>query len=111
MRDHVSTDSVVAMTQALVAADSRNPPGNEVAAAEVARQLLEPLGCAIERVEPAPGRVSLVARLGSGSPSRPTLIINGHLDVVPVNHAGWTRDPFGGEIADGRIWGRGTADM
>jgi len=111
MRDHVSTDSVVAMTQALVAVDSRNPPGNEVAAAEVARQLLEPLGCAIERVEPAPGRVSLVARLGSGSPSRPTLIINGHLDVVPVNHAGWTRDPFGGEIADGRIWGRGTADM
>jgi acetylornithine deacetylase/succinyl-diaminopimelate desuccinylase len=55
--------------------------------------------------------VSLIGRLSSGAPDRPTLIVNGHLDVVPVNRAGWTRDPFGAEVADGRIWGRGTADM
>jgi len=109
MRDHVSSDSVVSMTQALVATDSRNPPGGERSAADVARQLLEPLGCTFEEVEPEPGRVSLVARLGEGG--RPTLIVNGHLDVVPVSPDGWTRDPFGGAVADGRVWGRGTADM
>ena len=99
------------MTQALVAADSRNPPGHERRAADVARQLLEPLGCTFTEVEPAPGRVSLIARLGAPDDDRPTLIVNGHLDTVPVNADGWTRDPFGGAVADGRVWGRGTADM
>jgi succinyl-diaminopimelate desuccinylase len=99
------------MTQALVAVDSRNPPGDERRAAEVARSLLEPLGCTFETVEPAPGRVSLIARLDNDRPGAPTLIVNGHLDTVPVNVAGWTRDPFGGEVADGRLWGRGAADM
>jgi succinyl-diaminopimelate desuccinylase len=113
MRDHVSLDSVVGMTRALVAADSRNPPGGEAAAADVARQLLEPLGCTFETFEPAPGRVSLVARLGGGGGpgERPALIVNGHLDTVPVSERGWTRDPFGGEIDGGRLYGRGTADM
>ncbi|GAC1535538.1 MAG: M20 family metallopeptidase [Acidimicrobiales bacterium] len=107
----ISADSVVDMTRALVATDTRNPPGQERLAADVARQLLEPLGCTFEEVEPSPGRVSLVARLGEGDPDRPVLIVNGHLDVVPINRAGWTRDPFGGEIDGGRVWGRGTADM
>src|SRR5580698_9149933 len=110
MRDHVLADSVVGMTQALVATDTRNPPGQERLAADVARQLLEPIGFTFDSIEPAPGRVSLIARLGE-EPDRPTLIVNGHLDVVPINPDGWTRDPFGGEIADGRVWGRGTADM
>jgi succinyl-diaminopimelate desuccinylase len=110
MRDHVLADSVVGMTQALVATDTRNPPGQEWLAADVARQLLEPIGFSFDSIEPAPGRVSLIARLGE-EPDRPTLIVNGHLDVVPINPDGWTRDPFGGEIADGRVWGRGTADM
>jgi len=111
MRDHVLAESVLDMTRALVATDTRNPPGNERRAADVARQLLEPLGATFDEIEPAPGRVSVLARLGEGSPARPTLIVNGHLDVVPINPAGWTRDPFGGEVADGRIWGRGTGDM
>jgi len=111
MRDHISTDSVVAMTRALVAADTRNPPGGERLAADVARQLLEPLGARFEELEPEPGRVSLIAHLGHGGPRRPVLLVNGHLDVVPVDAAGWSRDPFGGEVADGRVWGRGTADM
>ena len=109
MRDHISRSSVVEMTRALVAADTRNPPGNERLAADVARQLLEPLGCTFEEVEPQPGRVSLLARLGTGG--RPTLIVNGHLDVVPINPSGWTVPPFEGIESDGRLWGRGTADM
>lgn len=99
------------MTRALVAADTRNPPGREVLAADVARQLLEPLGATFETIEPEPGRVSLVARLPPAADERPTLIINGHLDVVPIDPGGWSHDPFGGELADGRLWGRGTADM
>ena len=110
MRDHISASSVVEMTQALVATDTRNPPGQERLAADVARQLLEPLGCTFEEIEPEPGRVSLIARLGAGG-ERPILIINGHLDVVPINPDGWSTDPFGGEVSDGRVWGRGTADM
>jgi succinyl-diaminopimelate desuccinylase len=109
MRDHVSAQSVVEMTRALVAAESANPPGNERAAADVARQLLEPLCGTVTEVEPAPGRVSVVARLGDGH--RPTLLVNGHLDTVPADPNRWKHDPLAGEVADGRVWGRGTADM
>jgi len=110
MRDHVLADSVVGMTRALVATDTRNPPGQERLAADVARQLLEPIGFSFDSIEPAPGRVSLIARLGEER-DRPTLIVNGHLDVVPISPDGWTHDPFGGEVEGGRVWGRGTADM
>ena len=44
-------------------------------------------------------------------PRRPTLLLLGHTDVVPVNPARWSRDPFGGEIVDGEVWGRGAVDM
>ena len=97
------------MTRALVAADSQNPPGRERLVADVARQLLEPLCGSVAEVEAAPGRVSLVGRIGDCS--RPTLLVNGHLDTVPADPNRWAHDPFGGEVADGRIWGRGTADM
>ena len=45
-----------------------------------------------------------------GSPAGPRVHLNGHLDVVPASD-GWTRDPFGGVVDDGKIWGRGTCDM
>ena len=109
MREHVSTGSLVEMTRALVAEDSSNPPGDERAAARVATRLLEDLGAEVTAVEPAPGRVSLVGRLGTGR--GPTLLVNGHLDCVPVDATNWSHDPFGCEQADDRLWGRGTADM
>ena len=52
-----------------------------------------------------------MARLDGTDPAAPTLLLLGHLDVVPVNAANWTRDPFGGEIVDGEVWGRGAVDM
>lgn len=109
MRDLVDVDRLVDATRALVAADSQNPPGHERAAVDIARGLLDGLGAAVTEVEPVPGRPSLVAHVGAGD--RPTLIVNGHLDTVPFEAAAWTHDPLGGEIADGRIWGRGSADM
>jgi succinyl-diaminopimelate desuccinylase len=55
-------------------------------------------------------RASLLARL-KGSGNAPALLYNGHLDTVPPGDEPWSHDPYGGELADGRIWGRGSADM
>ena len=112
MRDLVHEDEVVALTQRLVRIDTRNPPGDERAAADACREMLEPFGAVFDEVEPAPGRTSLVATIGDAG-DRPTLIVNGHLDVVPINPAQWTRDPFAAEVdeAEGRMYGRGTTDM
>ncbi len=53
----------------------------------------------------------MVARLEGRERGAPTLLIMGHTDVVPVDPAGWERDPFDGELVDGIVWGRGAADM
>jgi acetylornithine deacetylase len=71
---------------------------------------LEPLGASLDRWDVFAGRPNLVATF-AGSAER-SLLLNGHIDVVPVgDRSKWTVDPFGGEIADGRIWGRGAIDM
>ena len=58
-----------------------------------------------------PGRTSIVARIEGSEPDAPALCLMGHTDVVPVNPDGWSRDPFGGELVDGEVWGRGAIDM
>src|SRR6202011_5037378 len=68
-------------------------------------------GLDIETFQPQPGRTSLVARIEGSDPQAPTLLLMGHTDVVPANPAGWQRDPFGGELVDGVVWGRGAVDM
>ncbi len=64
-----------------------------------------------ETFEPSPGRESLVVRLEGSDPDAPSLMLLGHTDVVPVSPDGWTRDPFGAEVVDGFVWGRGAVDM
>ena len=64
-----------------------------------------------QRFEPTPGAASLVARIEGTDPAAPSLCLMGHTDVVPVNESGWSRDPFGGELVDGEVWGRGAVDM
>ena len=85
--------------------------GHEVRNADVLQTYLEGAGLAVERYEAAPGRVSLVAKIEGTDPSAPSLLLNGHTDVVPVNPDGWDNDPFGGELIDGEVWGRGAVDM
>jgi acetylornithine deacetylase/succinyl-diaminopimelate desuccinylase-like protein len=58
-----------------------------------------------------PGRVSIVGRIEGSDPSAPSLCLMGHTDVVPVHPEGWVNDPFGGELIDGEVWGRGAVDM
>lgn len=62
-------------------------------------------------VEPHPGRQSLIVRIEGTDRGAPSLALVGHTDVVPVEAAGWERDPFAAEIVDGVLWGRGAIDM
>ena len=105
-------ERLVAAAQALLRVASPNPPGDTGAAAAVAAELLRPIpGATVELVTAEAPFVNVVARLRGGAPGR-TLVFNGHLDTFPLGDvARWTRDPLGGEVADGRLYGRGAGDM
>jgi acetylornithine deacetylase/succinyl-diaminopimelate desuccinylase-like protein len=85
--------------------------GQETRSADTLRAQLEGTGLDLERYEPQPGRESLVARIEGSDRDAPTLMLMGHTDVVPANADRWRRDPFGGELVDGEVWGRGAVDM
>jgi acetylornithine deacetylase/succinyl-diaminopimelate desuccinylase-like protein len=85
--------------------------GQEVRNVAALEDYLAGSGLATERHEPAPGRTSLIARIEGRDRQAPTLLLMGHTDVVPANPAGWSRDPFGAELVDGVVWGRGAIDM
>jgi acetylornithine deacetylase/succinyl-diaminopimelate desuccinylase-like protein len=85
--------------------------GGEVRNSDLLADYLGTSGFDVETFEPQPGRRSLLARIEGSDPDAPTLMLMGHTDVVPVNVDGWSRDPFGAELDDGMIWGRGAVDM
>ena len=85
--------------------------GDEKAIAEYVVSKLAEVGIASTVYEPAPGRCNVVAKILGADEGRPGLVVHGHLDVVPANADDWSMDPFGGEIRDGMIWGRGALDM
>ena len=91
--------------------DGSMASGNEVRNADLLQSYLEGGGLDVERIEAAPGRTSLVARIEGSEPDAPSLCLLGHTDVVLVNEARWEHDPFGGELIDGCVWGRGAIDM
>ncbi len=91
----------------------------ETEAAEYVGAILESLGLSIEYVDAADRRTSVIAKVAgsyanpvdTSRSERPGLVVHGHLDVVPADPANWSVDPFGGEIRDGLLWGRGAVDM
>ena len=91
--------------------DGSPASGQEHRSAGLLRDVLEGPGLDLEVLEPAPGRSSVVARIEGAEDAAPSLMLLGHTDVVPANAADWTRDPFGGELVDGEVWGRGAIDM
>ena len=107
-------NDVVTLCQELIRIPSVNygeGKGDERAVAEYVAAKLAEVGIASKLYESAPNRVSVVARIEGTDSSRPGLVVNGHLDVVPANAADWSVDPFSGLIKDGCIWGRGAVDM
>lgn len=91
--------------------DGTPESGQECRNADLLRTYIEGAGLDVESYEPTPGRTSLVSRIEGSDPTAPTLCLMGHTDVVPVTPQGWRRDPFGGELVDGEVWGRGAIDM
>jgi acetylornithine deacetylase/succinyl-diaminopimelate desuccinylase-like protein len=89
---------------------STNPPGDERQAAAYLAGLLDEIGLCPQVYESAPNRVNLLARL-PGNGSKPPVLLYNHTDVVDADAQRWSCDPFGGEIRDGYVWGRGAIDM
>jgi acetylornithine deacetylase/succinyl-diaminopimelate desuccinylase-like protein len=103
-------DEVTELLQELIRVNTTNPPGNETAAAELLREYLEESGAQVELYARVPERANLVARI-PGRGDGPTLLFLSHTDVVLADAAEWSADPFGGELRDGSVWGRGALDM
>ena len=91
--------------------DGSPDSGFESRNADALQTFLEGAGLDVARYEARPGRASVVARIEGSDPSAPSLCLMGHTDVVPVSPEGWSHDPFGGELIDGEVWGRGAIDM
>jgi succinyl-diaminopimelate desuccinylase len=112
--DHLDTDAVLALTQQLVRIRSVADPGAavvEAPVADVVAELMRSFGWAVTVTEVAPGRPNVVAVVEGAEPG-PTLMFEGHSDVVtPGDPADWSFDPFAGDIVDGKLRGRGSADM
>jgi acetylornithine deacetylase/succinyl-diaminopimelate desuccinylase-like protein len=117
-------DACVEHLRALIRIPSVNPPGvaeaaagrdssgGETAAARYCADVLDGAGIETEVVELTPGRGSCFGRLrAEGAATEPPLILLSHIDVVPVDAESWTRDPFGADLVDGVVWGRGAVDM
>ena len=99
--------NAVELTRELVRMQTVNPVNPERPCADAVGRLLQAAGFAVAAHEFAPGRTSVVARRDGPD----ALCFVGHLDTVPLGAAKWSREPFGGEIADGKLYGRGSSDM
>ncbi|MEU4287680.1 M20 family metallopeptidase [Kribbella sp. NPDC026596] len=135
--DRIDEELLVRVTVELLQARGQNPPGDEAATVAVLAAAGRALGLDVVTTPVEPGRDNVTITLasdngvehngsagnsvgggfggdgveGNGSVGRgPGLLLLGHTDVVPVGD-GWTTDPFGGEVRDGRIYGRGASDM
>jgi acetylornithine deacetylase/succinyl-diaminopimelate desuccinylase-like protein len=104
-------EDAVATLRHYVQFDTTNPPGNELEAGRWLADQLKQRGIAsdVTVYEPAPGRGLVIGRIPGSQPLKP-LVLNHHMDVVPADPARWCHAPFEGEVADGRVWGRGTLD-
>jgi acetylornithine deacetylase/succinyl-diaminopimelate desuccinylase-like protein len=102
-------DEVRELLRELIRTDTTNPPGNETRAAELLRDYLGDHGVESELIARVPERANLVARLRGGD--GPSLLFLSHTDVVLADPSEWSADPFGGELRDDEVWGRGALDM
>jgi len=98
------------LTAELIRIPSENPPGDMHEIATIIYDYLKKIGLATERLESNPGMLNVIGKLEAGD--GPTLVLNGHMDVVPAGELDrWSWDPFGGQLQNGYILGRGASDM
>jgi len=113
MNWQMMTEETVKNLVRLIKTETINPPGNELPAILIVKNILEGAGFpqeAIKIIESAPNRANLISRLKGDGTERP-LLLSGHVDVVPVEREHWSHNPFGGEVIDNVVWGRGALDM
>lgn len=101
---------VVELVRELIRFDTTNPPGNEGACIAHIQRLVEDAGVETRIVARDDARPNLVARV-RGAGEAPPLLLYGHVDVVTTVNQDWQQQPFGGELVDGWVWGRGALDM
>ncbi|HKN68044.1 MAG TPA: M20/M25/M40 family metallo-hydrolase, partial [Gemmatimonadaceae bacterium] len=102
-------EETVAHLRALIRFDTTNPPGNELPLARYLVDVLSADGIETRLLDPVPLRATVVARIRGTGAKKPVLLM-AHMDVVGVERATWSVDPFAGEIRDGYLYGRGAID-
>ncbi len=103
-------DRTAALLSALIRAPSPDPPGDETQVARTLARAMRTLGLRPRVDRFAPRRFNVTARL-RGTGSAPALVLSAHMDTLPAGTGRWERSPFSGDIADGRVHGRGACDM
>jgi succinyl-diaminopimelate desuccinylase len=106
----VQEAELVEYCRKMVRIKSVNPPGDEMAMAEYVANVLKSIGLEVKLLKHSSSRASVLAIL-RGSGQVPALLYSAHLDTVPLGAEQWIHEPFAAETLDGKIWGRGSADM
>lgn len=101
---------VVGICQDIIRMNSINPPGNELQVAKYCSEFLDNLGFEVNLLKHSDNRASILACL-KGTGQVPGVMVSAHMDTVPIGKSAWKHDPLGGDISEGRIWGRGASDM
>ena len=110
MSERSLRDETAALLRELIRLDTVNPPGNETRAAELLREYLGAAGVECELYAKSPERANLVARIRGRLDGKRLLLLS-HTDTVLADADDWSVDPWGGEVRDGHVWGRGALDM
>ena len=106
----IEQDRVVTLLQEMIQTKTVNQPGDEKPLAELLAKEMSSFGLQVQTVDLAENRANVIGIL-KGSGTKPALLFNGHLDTVPPGDVPWTYGPFSGELIDGKVYGRGSADM
>lgn len=111
MRNNVNIDEyVISLAQEMIRTVTVNPPGDERILAEHLERVMREGGLTTKLYPLSPQRASVVGRV-QGTGARPALAMVGHIDTVAPGEVPWSFDPFCGDLADGKLLGRGAADM
>jgi acetylornithine deacetylase/succinyl-diaminopimelate desuccinylase-like protein len=104
------SDRGLEILSAYLSINTSNPPGNELSGAKYLGEILSASGIQYQILQSAPGRANLYAKL-EGEQKGGAVALLHHIDVVPADEENWSAPPFGGELREGFIWGRGVVDM